>query len=60
MIAVLVSNVLEDYQYSKADNFQRNCDVNIELREVEIRVGSAFIVAAFGPEAVGLKEFSFC
>jgi len=46
--------MLKDYQYSEAYNFQRNCDVNVELREVEIGVGSAFIVAAFCPEAVGL------
>lgn len=59
MIAVLVSDMLEDYQDCEAYNFKKTCDVNVELKEVKIGVGSAFVVAAFCPEAVvlGLEEF---
>jgi hypothetical protein len=59
VIAVLVSDVLKDYQDCEAHHFQRTCDVNVELREVEVGVVSAFVIASFCPEAVGLQEFSF-
>jgi hypothetical protein len=53
VIAVLVSDMLKDYQDGEAYDFKRSCDVNVELGEGEIGVGSAFVVAAFCPEAGG-------
>ena len=59
MIAVLVSDMLKDYQDGEAYNFKRTCDVHVELGEVEISIVSAFVIATFCPEAVALQEFSF-